>query len=147
MNKIYLHSADKIANIKHKTFVKALIVELFKEEGTALEQLSYIFCSDTYLLQINQQFLNHNTLTDVITFSFSGKGEPVYGEVYLSVDRIKENAKTFEVEYQNELLRVMIHGALHLCGFTDKTKLQKAQMREREDYYLKQFNVSREANS
>jgi rRNA maturation RNase YbeY len=146
MNKIYLHSADKLANIKHKPLVKALIVELFKEEGTALEQLSYIFCSDTYLLQINQQFLNHNTLTDVITFPFSEKGEPVYGEVYLSVDRIKENAKTFRVEYQNELLRVMVHGALHLCGYTDKTKSRKAQMREREDYYLKQFNVSREAN-
>ena len=125
MNKIYLHSADKIANIKYKSLVKALIVALFEQEHTALEQLSYIFCSDAYLLQINKQFLNHNTLTDVITFPFSEEGKPVYGEVYLSVDRIKENAKTFDVEYQNELLRVMIHGALHLCGYTDKTKSQK----------------------
>ncbi|SFQ12503.1 rRNA maturation RNase YbeY [Parafilimonas terrae] len=147
MNKIYLHSADKIANIKHKSLVKALVIALFEEECIALDQLSYIFCSDAYLLQINKQFLNHDTLTDVITFPFSEEGEPVYGEVYLSVDRIKENAKTFEVEYQNELLRVMVHGALHLCGYTDKTKPQKAQMREKEDYYLKQFNVSREANS
>lgn len=147
MNKIYLHSADKAANIKHKALVKTLIVGLFKEEGAALEQLSYIFCSDAYLLQINQQFLRHDTLTDVITFPLSEVGDPVYGEVYLSTDRIEENAKTFHVEYQNELLRVMIHGALHLCGYTDKTKAQQSQMREKEDYYLKQFNVSREANS
>lgn len=147
MNKIYLHSADKAANIKHKALVKTLIVGLFKEEGAALEQLSYIFCSDAYLLQINQQFLNHDTLTDVITFPLSEVGDPVYGEVYLSTDRIEENAKTFHVEYQNELLRVMIHGALHLCGYTDKSKAQQSQMREKEDYYLKQFNVSREANS
>lgn len=147
MNKIYLHSADKAANIKHKALVKTLIIGLFKEEGAALEQLSYIFCSDAYLLQINQQFLNHDTLTDVITFPLSEVGDPVYGEVYLSTDRIEENAKTFHVEYQNELLRVMIHGALHLCGYTDKSKAQQSQMREKEDYYLKQFNVSREANS
>ena len=71
----------------------------------------------------------------------------MHGEVYLSVERIKENAKTFGVEYQNELLRVMIHGALHLCGYTDKTKALKLVMTEKENHYLKQFNVPREANS
>ena len=147
MNNIFLYGADKAADIKHKKAVKQLISDLFAAEETQLDRLSYIFCSDEYLLKINRQFLNHSTLTDVITFPFSGKGKPVYGEVYLSVERIKENAKTFQVEYQNELLRVMIHGALHLCGYNDKTKASKLQMTEKENHYLKQFNVPREANS
>ena len=147
MNNIYLYGADRAADVKHKKAVKDLISTLFIKENTELERLNYIFCSDEYLLSINKQFLNHSTLTDVITFRFSGKGNPVYGEVYLSVERIKENAKTFKVEYQNELLRVMIHGALHLCGHTDKTKASKLKMTEKENNYLKQFNVPREANS
>lgn len=147
MNKIYIYGADKVADLKNRKAVKKLIVLLFENENTALERVNYIFCSDEYLLNINKQFLNHNTLTDVITFLVSTKGKPVYGEIYLSVERIKENAKTYNVEYQNELLRVMIHGALHLCGYTDKTKTAKAQMNEKENYYLKQFKVSREANS
>lgn len=147
MNNINLYGADKAADIKHKKAVKQLIQAVFSEENTELDRLNYIFCSDEYLFKINKQFLNHSTLTDVITFPFSEKGKPVYGEVYLSVERIKENAKTFQVEYQNELLRVMIHGALHLCGYTDNTKSSKLEMTEKENYYLNQFNVPREANS
>lgn len=147
MNNIYLYGADKAADVKHKKAVKQLIRDLFSQENIELERLNYIFCSDEYLLKINKQFLSHSTLTDVITFPFSEKGRPVHGEVYLSVERIKENAKTFGVEYQNELLRVMIHGALHLCGYADKTRASKLEMTEKENYYLKQFNVPREANS
>ena len=147
MNNIYLYGADKAADLKQKKAVKQLIQDLFSRENTRLERLNYIFCSDEYLLKMNKQFLNHSTLTDVITFPFSEDGKPVHGEVYLSVERIKENAKTFGVEYQNELLRVMIHGALHLCGYTDKTKALKLVMTEKENHYLKQFNVPREANS
>ncbi|MFT4154157.1 rRNA maturation RNase YbeY [Parafilimonas sp.] len=147
MNKIYFYGADKAANIKNRARVKAVLLSLFRHEGANLARLNYIFCSDNYLLEINRQYLNHDTLTDVITFPFSKEGEPILGEIYLSVERIKENAKTFEAEYQNELLRVMIHGALHLCGYKDKTKIQKEQMRGKENLYLNQFNVSREANS
>jgi rRNA maturation RNase YbeY len=94
------------------------------------------------LLHINKEFLNHSTLTDVITFSLSEPSKPIQGEVYLSVDRIRENAKSFSVRYQNELLRVMIHGALHLCGYADKTKKAQTQMRAREDYYLKKISFT-----
>ena len=147
MNKIYIYGVDKLAVLDNKNLVKQTILLLFKEEDIELQRLNYIFCSDDYLLGINKQYLNHETLTDVITFPISGKGEPVYGEVYLSVDRIKENAKSFNVLYQHELLRVMLHGALHLCGYTDKTKASKTQMRTMEDRYLNRFNVSREASS
>ena len=147
MNKIYIYRADKLAVVENKKKVKELLLNLFEQENIALERLNYIFCSDEYLLQMNKEFLNHYTLTDIITFPLSDAGRPVYGEVYLSVERVKENAKAFQVEYQNELLRVMIHGALHLCGHSDKTKADKNQMRARENYYLNQFNVSREANS
>lgn len=147
MNKIYIYGADKLAIVENRKAVKELLLSLFSEEDTELDKINYIFCSDEYLHDINLKYLDHDTLTDVITFPLSEKGKPVYGEVYLSTDRIKENAKSFKVKYQNELLRVMIHGALHLCGYTDKTKASKMQMREREDYYLNKFNVSREANS
>lgn len=147
MHKIYIYDADKLAVLENRKAVKLLLLSLFDQENIVLNKLNYIFCSDEYLLEINKKYLNHDTLTDVITFPFSEEGKPVYGEVYLSVERIKENAKTFKVEYQNELLRVMIHGALHLCGYTDKTKLSKLQMHKRENYYLSQFNVSRESNS
>jgi len=146
MNKIYIYGADKLAVVENRKGIKELLLSLFSQENTELDKITYIFCSDEYLLEINKKYLDHNTLTDVITFPLSEEDQPVYGEVYLSTDRIKENAKTFKVEYQNELLRVMIHGALHLCGYTDKTKASKTQMREREDYYLNKFNVSREAN-
>jgi len=136
MNRIFFYGADKVADIKNKKIVKQLIVHLFKKENTGLERLNYIFCSDEYLLKINKQYLNHDTLTDIITFPLSEKRSPVYGEVYLSVERIKENAKTFNTEYQNEILRVIIHGALHLCGYQDKTKQEKMQMREKENHYL-----------
>jgi len=146
MNKIYLYGADKSANVESKKAVKDLIVSLFRQENTELDKIVFVFCSDEYLLEMNKQYLDHDTLTDIITFPLSEEGKPVYGEVYISVDRIKENAKIFKASYQNELLRVMIHGALHLCGYTDKTKKSKLQMSERENFYLNQYNVSREAN-
>ena len=146
MDKIYFFSADKPVTLSNKKLVKQAIISLFHNENTSLLRLNYIFCSDQYLLEMNKEYLNHNTLTDVITFTLSGKSEPIDGEVYLSTDRIKENAKTYNVSYENEVLRVMFHGALHLCGYTDKTKASKASMRRKEDHYLNQFNVSREAN-
>jgi probable rRNA maturation factor len=146
MSNIFFYGADKAANVQNKKPVKSLIAFLFQNENVELERVNYIFCSDEYLLKINQQFLQHNTFTDVITFPLSKKGESVYGEIYLSVDRIKENAKSFNAAYQKELLRVMVHGALHLCGYKDKTKSLQQQMRAKENYYLKQFEVSREAN-
>ena len=98
--------------------------------------LTYIFCSDEALLEMNQQFLDHDTFTDIITFDLSGKATELIGEIYVSVDRIADNAKKFRTDYQQELHRVIFHGALHLCGFKDKTKKDAAEMRAQEDNCL-----------
>ena len=119
--------------------VKSLIEYLFKNEKTSLKRIDYIFCSDDFLLNINLEHLNHNTLTDIITFPLTNKNQPVEGEIYICVDRVKENAKIFKVPYQNELLRVLIHGALHLCGYKDKNKYQQDEMRKKENQYLKKI--------
>ena len=145
MNNIFFSKGNKSVNLKNRSSVKWLINCLFEEEKVALKRIDYIFCSDMYLLKVNRKYLNHNTFTDVITFPLSDKNEPVTGEIYVSIDRVKENAKIYDVSYQNELLRVLIHGALHLCGYNDTTDFKKQEMRSKENFYLKKFNVSREA--
>ncbi|MBC7552951.1 MAG: rRNA maturation RNase YbeY [Taibaiella sp.] len=98
-------------------------------------RLNYIFCDDDYLLVINKQYLDHDTLTDIITFDLS-EGTTLVGEIYVSVDRVKENAKQFNVSYIDELHRVIFHGALHLCGFKDKKPEDEREMRTQEDKCL-----------
>jgi probable rRNA maturation factor len=122
-----------------RTLVKEVICDLFKKEKTKLEQLQYIFCSDEYLLEINKQHLQHNYYTDIITFDLSEKANAVIGEIYISVDRVKDNAQNYEVSFKNELLRVIFHGALHLCGYKDKNEKDQALMRKAEDKYLQYY--------
>lgn len=141
MNSIYFYSADTQINAKSKTGYKNLVKHVFASERYALKKLSIIFCSDDYLLGLNRDFLNHDFYTDILTFILSEIDEPVEGEIYISTDRIKENAKVFNVPYQNELLRVMIHGALHLCGYEDSSKAAKKSMREKENFYLKHYST------
>ncbi len=136
---IQFFSADAPVPSFSKTKLKVLLKELFKEEGKVVDNIGYIFCSDEYLLDINQRFLNHDYYTDIITFDISEKTNSVFGEVYISVDRVKENAKKLNQPILKELLRVIIHGALHLCGYQDKTESQKTKMRSREDYYIKMY--------
>lgn len=104
-------------------------------EKKEINSLTYIFCSDKFLHTINVQALQHDTLTDVITFSY-GDDKAIEGEIYISVDRVKDNAKIFQKEEYNELLRVIIHGILHLCGYGDKTEEEEKIMRAKEDFYL-----------
>ena len=130
---------EKPYPLKERTRLKAFIVKLFKKEQVPFKQLNYIFCSDEELLTINRQFLEHDFLTDVITFPLSGKTEPVEGEVYISIDRVKDNARDLGVTVPVELLRVIFHGALHLCGYKDKTSKQIREIRSREEYYMKLF--------
>jgi len=127
------------ASFKEKLKVRHFIELLFKKEGRNLKRIDYIFCDDQYLLTINQSFLNHDYFTDIITFDLSEKKEGIIGEVYISLDRIKENAKLFSVTTNEELLRVLIHGALHLCGYKDKKNADKETMRQKENEYLLQF--------
>ena len=107
-----------------------------KKEKREVLDVSYIFCSDSFLLQLNQQYLNHNTLTDIITFDYSEGAKQLEGEIYISIDRVKENAKKFKVPFQDELDRVMIHGVLHLIGYKDKKPADKALMRKKEEASL-----------
>jgi rRNA maturation RNase YbeY len=107
------------------------------------EAIHYIFCDDAYLLHLNQAHLKHNTYTDIITFPLSSKGEPVVAEIYISIDRVKENASKFQVPFLHELYRVIFHGALHLCGYKDKGKDEVELMRKKEDHYLQSYLVPR----
>jgi len=104
-------------------------------EGFKAEDINYIFCDDEYLLELNVKYLKHNTLTDIISFNDS-LGKLISGDIFISIDRVRENAKEFNVPFDDELHRVMIHGILHFCKYNDKTAAEKKVMREKEDYYL-----------
>jgi len=111
---------------------------VIKEEGKEIGEIVYVFCKDDYLLQKNIQFLNHNNLTDVITFNYC-KGETINGDVLISTERVKENSKTYRTNYLTELQRVMVHGLLHLLGYNDKNEREVKTMQEKENYYLNKF--------
>ncbi len=121
---------------KLSAFLKALIT---KHLDVKAIELNYIFCNDDYLLEKNQQFLNHDTLTDIITFDLSPSEEELASEIYISVDRVAENATKFKVSYATELHRVIFHGVLHLCGFKDKSAKDKALMRDMEQQCLEAY--------
>ena len=121
---------------KNKKRLKAQLVSLFKKEGALVERIDYIFCTDAYLLGINKQFLKHNFYTDIITFNLANKKAPIQGEIYISMDRVKENAQIHQTTYKEELHRVIFHGALHLCGYKDKLPSHVKKMRKAEDSYL-----------
>jgi probable rRNA maturation factor len=116
--------------------LKYFLTSIFKSEKILFRSVSYVFCTDDYLLALNQQYLNHDTLTDVLTFTLSDTGSPVVAEIYISIERIQENAAFLKMNYSQELLRVMIHGILHLCGYLDLTPKQKTLIRKKEDHYL-----------
>ncbi|KYP13572.1 MAG: hypothetical protein A1D16_05170 [Flavihumibacter sp. CACIAM 22H1] len=123
----------------HRNHCKSFLLQLFKKEKKSLELLNYIFCTDEYLLDINRSFLQHDYYTDIITFELAEKGEPTQGEVYISIDRVRDNAKLHGQSFQRELHRVIFHGALHLCGYRDKTKKEETLMRQKEEEYLSYY--------
>lgn len=132
---IHFFWEDISSNLKQKIRLRNWITNTIKEENKRLGELTFIFCSDTYLLSINQEYLNHNTYTDIITFNNS-EDERITGDIFISLERVHENALRFKVSEQDELHRVMIHGTLHLLGYTDKGKDAKALMTNKENYYL-----------
>lgn len=107
-------------------------------EEKTLGEISYIFCDDDYILNINQQYLQHDYYTDIITFDYT-EGNTISGDVFISLDTVSSNAKKFDVDFDEELKRVMIHGVLHLIGYKDKSEEEAKQMREKENYYLEKF--------
>jgi probable rRNA maturation factor len=119
--------------------LKHFIAGIFRSEKVRLGSVHYIFCTDEFLLEMNNLYLGHNYFTDIITFNLAEKGEPVTAEIYISIDRVVENARDLQLTFKEEILRVIFHGVLHLCGYGDKTKSQEKEMRAREDYYLKKY--------
>jgi rRNA maturation RNase YbeY len=136
MPAIHFFEEDITFKPKNKTALRQWITNTIKAEGFILKELSYIFCSDAYLLQINQQYLNHDTYTDIVTFDNSEVDGEITGDIFISIDRIRENAAKFKITETDELHRVIIHGALHLLGYTDKTPVTKQKMTQKEDFYL-----------
>ncbi len=129
---------DITFSLKEKLKHKAWLNEVAKQEGKKILELSYVFCSDDYLLQINQEYLNHDTLTDIVTFDNSEDPKKIEGDIFISIDRVKENGEKLGTS-ETELERVMVHGLLHLLGYKDKKKKDKALMTEKEDFYIKQY--------
>lgn len=111
------------------------ISNTISDEGFKEGDVNYIFCDDAYLLNLNMEFLDHDTLTDIISFDYT-MGKLISGDVYISIERVRENAKDFNVSFENELSRVMIHGILHYCGYKDKTDSDTSEMRSKENYYI-----------
>lgn len=136
MAKINFRTGDRPFVFSNKTGLKSFIESIFKKEKKRLGGINYIFCSDEMLLKINQDFLQHNYFTDIITFGLNEPGEAIEAEIYVSIDRVKDNAQQQGVTYQNEMQRVLFHGALHLCGYKDKKKSEIILMRQKEDQYL-----------
>jgi rRNA maturation RNase YbeY len=132
-------------NIKFKPKNKSTLREWIKStiiaEGYKLKELNYIFCSDSYLIELNRQYLNHDTYTDIITFDNSETEGTITGDIFISIERIRENAVKFSGNDVDELHRVIIHGALHLLGYKDKTKADKELMTQKEDFYLAQVKI------
>jgi len=127
------------ANLKDRTRLRKFIGQQVKKEGKKLGTLNYIFCSDEYLLAINREFLQHDFFTDIITFDLSEKGQPINAEIYISVDRVRDNAANYNSSFRKELHRVILHGVLHLCGYKDKMPKDAKLMRELEDKWLKSY--------
>ena len=139
-SKVHFFFQSKM-RLTDRTRIKTFLTILFKKEKKIMKCLTYVFCSDEYLLKINQTFLKHNYYTDVLTFDLSETSKIIEGEIYISVDRVKENSKGLKVNANLEFLRVIFHGALHLCGYNDKTKLQKKEMWKKENECLFHYSM------
>lgn len=142
-DKVQFHYLYKRFYFPNRQKVKVFLLQQLKAEGKSVDSINYIFCDDSYLLQINQQYLKHDTLTDIVTFELSPKGQPLLSDIYISVERVKENATHFKTSFLQELHRVIFHGILHLAGYKDKTKADSELMRSKEDEWLRKYAVSR----
>ena len=139
MGTISFNNHGILSNLKDKLLLKTFLSSIFAKEKIEFKSVSYIFCTDEHLLKLNQQYLNHDTLTDILTFTLSGLSLPIVSEIYISVERVKENARELNINYDTELRRVMIHGILHLCGYEDLSDAEKIEIRLKEDYYLSKY--------
>ena len=135
-SKVYFFFQNHSFTLRNRTALKKFIESIFIKEKRILDSINYIFCTDQDLLKINRKYLKHNYYTDIITFKLSEKNDPVMADVYISIDRVRANAINFKTSFRIELLRVMFHGVLHLCGYRDKTKGNLKLMRSKEKQYV-----------
>ena len=136
MAKVKFFYADiKPIAIPQKKAIQQFVEQIFKREAMTLDYIHYVFCSDAYILEVNQNYLQHDYYTDIITFDLSA-GNGIVGEVYVSEDTVRSNSVKELTKFSHEMTRVIFHGALHLCGYNDKTKSEITTMRTKEDYYL-----------
>ena len=136
MRNIHFFTQDTTFVLKNKMLCRKWLTDVVASEKAQLSNINYIFCSDNYLHQVNMDYLNHDTFTDVITFPYSEYPLPIESDIFISIDRCKANAKAFKIDFNTEVHRVMVHGLLHLHDYNDKTKKQKTEMSAKEDYYL-----------
>ena len=136
INSVHFYFEKVHLTLRERGNLRGFINTLIAKEKRKLNKLNYIFCSDKALLRINRKYLGHNFYTDVVTFNLSSSPKEILADIYISVDRIKENAKSFQTPIKEELHRVMFHGLLHLCGYNDKTERQIKLMRKMEDFYM-----------
>ena len=141
MSKINFFAEDISYQLKHKTIIKNWVVATIDAEGYHLAELNFILCSDEYLLRINQDYLQHDDYTDVITFDNADEPKTLLGDIFISLERIKENAGNYHSSVLKELCRVMIHGTLHLLGYKDKSVAAKKEMTAKEDFYLSKLSL------
>lgn len=134
---ILFHS-ETTFQLKEKMKYKSWLKAIAEAEGFRVGELNYIFCDDAYLLELNLKYLSHDTLTDIITFDYV-EGKVLRGDIYISVERVRENAEIFGVDFPQELLRVLAHGVLHLCGYKDKSDEEAKVMREKEGWAMTLF--------
>ena len=140
MPAISFFEEDISFTLKDKAKVRQWVTDTIIAEGFKLKELNYIFCSDAYLLEINQQYLDHDTYTDIVTFDNSEEEGKIVSDIFISIERIRENAIKFNVTETTELHRIIIHGALHLLGYKDKSPADKQKMTQKEDFYLSKRN-------
>ena len=133
-------SENKNFKISNKKEIRTLLKEICKKENKKISFINCVFCSDSRLLEINKKYLNHTSLTDVVTFDFTPNKKNLEGDIYISIDRVKENARKYKETFKTELLRIIIHGLLHLIGFSDKTKEEKNTMTLKENEYLSLYS-------
>jgi rRNA maturation RNase YbeY len=127
-------------SLDNETDFSNWLSEVISSELKTEGEINYIFCDDDYLLEINQQYLDHDTLTDIISFDYS-VGNELHGDIFISVERVRDNATDFNVSFEEELKRVMVHGVLHYCGYKDKSESDERLMREKEEEKMKMFHV------
>jgi rRNA maturation RNase YbeY len=134
--KVHINYIDKRTSVLKKGILEKLILKIVSRETHQLNYVNINLCSDEHLLKMNKLHLSHNYYTDIITFQLNNKNEPIEADIYISLDRVKDNAKSNCVNYTEELYRVIIHGILHCCGYKDKSKKDIKKMREKENEYL-----------